>query len=274
MVTLYYFLVANILFPSWGFPLGPSRLGVFDVIAIATSPPIAILVIADQVRRPSWLAPRGRYIEGRIYPVFAARRYVEIAFLAALLLAFNNITLPFPGVSLVVIGLLFGAAYFGPLTVYLANWVANLLGGALGMPFALGLGGLIGMVGKSFFDGAIFAFASWYFFKYIISPTGGPSVSRKLRQYVAWFVSWNAVHLVFWTAISTPVLVGNPGWYGFILIYVPTNYPTNIVSGVVGVLAAEAAIRGTRRRAMSPPGAAAAATTPMMKTDLAALPGL
>jgi hypothetical protein len=261
IVTLYYFGPGDILGSQWSYPLSVPRLGVFDIIAFSACTPLALYCIADQVRRPSWLAPRGRYVEGRKYAVFTPRRFIEIAFIAALLLAVNSITLPFPGVSLVVIGLLFSAAYFGPLTTYLAQWVCNLIGAALGLPFALGLGGLIGMVGRSFMDGAIFAFAAWFFFMYIIPPTGGVPVTRRLGLYVAWFIAWNAVHLLYWTAISIPVLVGNPGWYGYMLTYIPTNYPTNIVSGIVGVLAAEAAIRGTRRSSVPLVGAQPAPAT-------------
>jgi hypothetical protein len=261
-VTLYYFLPANIFGSQWSFPLSPARLGVFDRIAFATATPLAILVIFDQARRPSWLAPRGRYVEGRKYSLFTPRRFIEIAFLAALLLAFNNITLPFPGVSLVVIGLLFGAAYFGPITVYTANWIANILGGVLGMPFALGLGGVIGMVGRSLFDGAIFAFAAWFFFMYIIPPGKAVPPARRIAMYLAWFAAWNAIHLVYWTAISIPVLVGSPGWYGYMIVYLSTNYPTNILSGIVGVAAAEAGIRATRGRTPRPAMTGSSASVP------------
>jgi hypothetical protein len=257
VVTVYIIFGLNVFSPSWGFPLSPSRFGLLDIVGLAFTTPFAVLFIADQLRRPDWLAPRGRYVEGRHYSAFPPRRYIEIAFAAALILAFNNITLPFPGVSLVVIGLLFAASFFGPLTVYLSVLVSHIFGVILGLPSDASLG-ILGSLGIILLDGPIYAFAAWYFFKYVMPP-GKPVVSvRRVAQYVPWFLSWNLLHLLFWTIIAIPVWTG-PSWYGFLITYVPTNYPTNILSGLIGAAAAEAAIRGTRR---APPAMATAAAMP------------
>jgi hypothetical protein len=255
VVTLYVVFVLNVFSSSWGVPLGPSRLALLLIVGVAFTTPFAVLFISDQLRRPDWLAPRGRFVEGRKYSAFPPRRYIEIAFAAALILAFNNITLPFPGVSLVVIGLLFAASFFGPLTVYLSVWVAHLFGFVLGLPSDAGLG-ILGSLGTILLDGPIYAFAAWYFFKYVMPPRKIEITVKRLAQFVPWFASWNALHFLFWTLIAIPVWTG-PAWYGFLITYVPTNYPTNILSGLIGAAAAEAAIRGTRR---GPPAMAPAMT--------------
>jgi len=99
----------------WG-PLGiaasPERQFHRFVNCLLLYPPMTLFAVWYHYRHPKWTAPRGKYVEGRKYPLWASYNIVAIA----ILIAFSNVlgqVLSGGGIDLGLVSFSFGASFFG-----------------------------------------------------------------------------------------------------------------------------------------------------------------
>lgn len=235
-VTLFIHSL-DILGPEWGAPMGPTRLLLSMPPALLIGGGMAVLIIGEQIRRPDWLVPPGKFVKGLKPRVWAPEIVIQIIIAGVMITFFKMIALGIPGVSLVCVGLLFVACYFGPLVVFFSVGLSALICAVTG----LGGGAMFGILGFPivwFFDGSIYALAGWFFRRFVWGHPG----ERRLLRYVPHFIVWNAWHLLLWTIIFIPIIMG-PAWWGMLLMYVPTNYSANIISGAIGIGVVESVAR-------------------------------
>ena len=252
IATIYLYLFLDVTGPQWGVVWGPQRLLLMWVPAILVALPMAYLTIMEQASNPWMLAPIGRYTPGVKYKLLYPRRYVEIAVGAAAIAAFDAIALPFTGVSLCCIGLIFIANFFGPFTIFSAIVLAWIIEVLFGFGLTAGSGPLFIIV-RGFNDGSIYALAALFFWRFIL-PRILKGEKGYVWLYIPYFAAWNAWHLVLWSGYAFSIGFGIPAYYPAVAEYLATCYPTNIISGIIGCIATEVAVRAVtgRRREETP----------------------
>lgn len=246
VLTVYMYLIMDVTGPKWGPVWGPKRLMIMWIPAIFVALPMAYLLIAEQASRPEMLAPLGRYMEGIEYKLLYPRRYVEIAIGGAAIAAFDAIALPFIGVSLCCIGLIFIANYFGPFVIFCATILAWVIEVTFGFGLTAGSGPLFIAV-RGLNDGSIYALAGFLFWRFIL-PEIIKGKKGYIWRYIPYFALWNLWHLVLWSGYAFSIGFGIPMYYPAVTEYIATCYPTNIISGIIGCIATEIAVRSIALR--------------------------
>ena len=98
--------------PALGIAGSPEREFHRLVSCLLLYPPVTLWAVWYHYQHPMWTAPRGKYVTGRKYPLFAAYNIVSMA----VLIAFCNVmgqVLSGGGIDLGLVSFSFGASFFG-----------------------------------------------------------------------------------------------------------------------------------------------------------------
>lgn len=239
--------VGMLILQPWSEGLGvadsPTRylwLSIFGWIGARL--PMALLGFSIVAKREKWLAPRGRYQEGKEYPIFNTYTYTAIGFLTAFFTATGAI--PWQAFDLAALPAAIAACYFNPIVAFFAVW----LGGTLRTVFfAAGGDALSWFAALGLYDGTTWL---WIGIVYWL-------LRDKFFKKNSWLhmVLWLLFYAVFrgtyemdwyiWTN-PMPVLAATATW-----VYV--NFiPTSTASALIGGIVSEFMLRATGRNRKRP----------------------
>ena len=77
-----------------GFAGDPARSFMCPIISLIECPPLFLFVIHQWMKHPEWMAPRGKYTPGRIYPLLGPYNVVGIVIIMAAMIASGFIVSP------------------------------------------------------------------------------------------------------------------------------------------------------------------------------------
>jgi hypothetical protein len=130
MVGIAANVIGALILQPWGSDLGvpgsPQRQVLVLVMwAWLLMIPLGLFMISIVAAKPEWVAPRGRYVEGKPVKIFTPYTYTAIAFTAALFAvagigAYQVADLPAAAAAL-------GISYFNPIIGFFATWIGGVL---------------------------------------------------------------------------------------------------------------------------------------------------
>ncbi len=220
-----------------GVPQSPQRQTLWLIMDFwVLKLPLVLLAASYIVSHEDWLAPRGRYVEGKEYPVFSTYIYTAIAFMAALfavagIVNFQLFDVPAgPAVLSVTV--------FNPIVGFFTLWLGGVIralvfgsGNPVQWLLAIGLS-----------DGATWIVIGLFYWWFRSTKWG--------QNYVGLFIGWSVFYWVWRTFATITILL----WLVPSNLYIPSiiNYlttfmlPSYLVS-LVGLVIAEAIIRTMER---------------------------
>lgn len=241
--------------PAYGIARSPEREFHRFISALLLYPPVTLWAVWFHYQHPKWTAPRGKYIAGRKYPLFAAYNIVAIA----ILIAFSNVlgqVLSGGGVDLGLVSFSFGASFFGAWAggtgIGIGNFFRSLLFGqqaGFGM-FSAGLWD----IGTCSVGAAL----AWW----ILEPARAQGKSNPMWKV---YLAGATIGMVHWIGCITitnglnyyPMAMA-PTWYvGMIFRYLPQEF----ISCPVAAIVADVVVRSIEGRARRGTGVTARGTT-------------
>lgn len=199
--------------------------------------PMALLGASIVAKREEWLAPRGKYVAGRSYPLLDTYSYTAIAFLTALFAAcgvFSWQVFDLPAAAAAI-----AATYFNPVVAFFSVW----LGGSL-RTILFGQGNpLSWFAGIGLYDGTTWMWVSIVY--WVLR-----SRTRELGNvwprvfWVLFYVVFRAIYELDYLVWLYPV----PSLWASITWWEVNFLPTSALSAIAGLIAAEAIILATETR--------------------------
>jgi hypothetical protein len=251
VVTIAAYIIAAPYGDKLGAPQSPTR-GLFYLVMDfwVLKLPLALLAASYIARYDRWLAPRGRYIEGKEYPVFSTYFYTAAAFMAALFAAsgalnFQLIDLPAAPATISVI-------YFNPIVGFVAVWLGDVIRALL---FPSQTPVIIWLISTGLGDGAVWAIMGLLYWEFRENTQWGKNI---LAQFVVWSV-------IFWVMKFFQILTALI-WIVPANMYVPglaasvSFLLSGYLASMLGLIVAEGLILTQERREQSKGGASEVAT--------------
>jgi hypothetical protein len=226
-----------------GVPSSPQRQTLWLIMDFwVLKLPMVLLAASYVASRNNWLAPRGRYVEGKEYPVFSTYIYTAIAFMAALfavsgIVNFQLFDVPAGPATLAI-------TVFNPIVGFFTLWLGGVIralvfgsGNPVQWLLAIGLS-----------DGATWIVLGLFYWWFRSTRWG--------QNVIGLFVGWSIFYVVWRTLMTILIIL----WVVPANLYVPSilNYVTTLLLpgylvSLVGLVIAEAIIRTLERgRGKSP----------------------
>lgn len=242
VVWLIVYFVFQPYSDKLGVPGSPQRITLFLIMDFwVLKLPITLILASIVAEKDRWLAPRGRYVEGKKYPVFNTYVYTAIAFMAALfavsgVVNFQLFDLPAAPATIAV-------SFFNPIIGFFTLWIGGVIralifgsGNPVQWLISIGLG-----------DGATWIGLGVFYWWWRQTKLG--------KNVIGLFVGWSVVYWV-WRLISVLVLLV---WYvpGNLIIpsmlgQITTFMPSSFFASLAGLIVTEALIRVVERNKKAP----------------------
>lgn len=181
---------------GWGPSNSPARQGLYYlfVILIYVIPGVAVIKLFG--RRPEWLAPPGRYVEGAKYSIFSPYALAASAIVAAVATIAG---IPGPiNIDTVAMVTAFTSAYFGPAVAFLGTAVAFILRYLLGLAPWVATPNIV--LAYALMDGGIWAINA-YLFWWVVRGRGLKGGVKTLATIVMAIVGMG-VHQFGWCILN------------------------------------------------------------------------
>ena len=253
-VTIWTIWNGGALFnPAYGIHQSPEREFHRLVNCLLLYPPMTLLAVWYHYRHPRWTAPRGKYVAGKKYALFAPYNIVAIA----ILIAFSNVlgqVLSGGGVDLGLVSFSFGASFFGAwpggVGIGIGNFFRSLLFGqqaGLGM-FSAGLWDIGTCAGG--------AMVAWR----ILEPARARGESNPIWKVYLAGASIGIVHFIFCILVTNrlnyPPMAMVPALTADVIVrYLPQEFISCPIAAIVSDVlvrsiegrSRKASVRATRR---------------------------
>ncbi len=123
-------IILMLIIKPWGAGLGvaesPQRLIFYDIGGWWLFRVPMVLWLASLVaKKEEWLAPRGKYVEGKSYPLMSTYHYVGIALCVALFVAAGAFS--WQAFDLGAAAATIATVFFGPLVGFFTIWIGDVL---------------------------------------------------------------------------------------------------------------------------------------------------
>ncbi len=222
---------AMFILKPWGEGLGVAESPIRNIWLVVTSfwfarLPMLLWGTSIVANREEWLAPRGKYVEGKTYPLMSTYQIVAIGLMTALFAATGAISW-----QAFDIGAAIGAIatiYFGPIVGFFSLWLGGTLRQLL---FAGGSNPVTWFLGVGLYDGT-----TWMFVGIVFWLLREKFVNKKSLAFVLWVV----FYVVFRAIYEIDYLVWLYPGESFMasLTWWEVNFmPTSTLSAVAGALA-------------------------------------
>ncbi|MGE5123272.1 MAG: hypothetical protein ACM3H7_02055 [Acidobacteriaceae bacterium] len=236
-VWLIVFFVTQPWGDKLGVPASPQRITLFLIIDFwILKLPFTLFLASIVAQNDSWLAPRGRYVEGKKYPPFTTYTYTAIAFMAALFAVsgvFNFQLFDLPALPATI-----SVSFFHPIIGFFTLWLGGVIralvfgsGNPVQWFISIGLG-----------DGATWIGLGVFYWWWRKTNWG--------KNVVGLFVGWSVVYWV-WRLFYVMLTIL---WYVPANLYAPTMVsqittfmPSSYFSSLAGLIIVEALIRVVER---------------------------
>ncbi len=241
IVAIVVWLIVFFVVQPWGDKLGvpasPQRITLFLIMDFwVLKLPITLFFASIVAENDRWLAPRGRYVEGKKYPVFSTYIYTAIAFMAALF-AVSGV-LNFQLFDLPALPAVISITFFNPVIGFFTLWLGGVIralvfgsGNPVQWFLSIGLG-----------DGATWIGLGVFYWWWRQTKLG--------KNLVGLFVGWI---VVFWVWRLLYIML-SVFWYVPANLYAPTMLgqittfmPSSTIASVAGLIIVEALIRVVER---------------------------
>lgn len=231
-------IVADLIMQPWGAALGvadsPIRWGLTYVNVFFGLTLSAIAGIVWFIQHPKWLAPIGRYVEGREYKPISPWSLSAMGVIAALYAVLGigwNV-----GLDLAALVTSISAVYVGPIitfgAIFVGAFIRYLLGGVPWVtPYTL--------LEFALWDGSVWAINASIYWA-IIRKREFKRIGINIIKY--WIFLIPLMIFIHWSALFLVEAIPRYPWEGVIakiLISMATWYPTSIVSIIFGVIIGE-----------------------------------
>jgi len=241
IVAIIVWLVVYFITQPYGDKLGvpgsPQRTTLYLIMDFwVLKLPITLLfasVVADKDR---WLAPRGRYVEGKKYPIFNTYVYTAIAFMAALfavsgIFNFQLFDLPAAPATIAV-------SFFNPIIGFFTLWIGGVI-----RALAFGSGNPVQwLISTGLGDGATWIGLGVFYWWWRQTKLG--------KNVIGLFVGWGVVYWV-WRLVTVSLIML---WYVPANLFIPsmlsqitTFMPSSFFASIAGLIITEALIRVVER---------------------------
>ncbi len=241
IVALAVWLIVMFVVQPWGDKLGvpgsPQRVTwalIMDFWVLKL--PITLIFASFVAERDRWLAPRGRYVEGKKYPVFNTYVYTAIAFMAALF-AVSGIT-NFQLFDLPALPAVISITFFNPIIGFFTLW----LGGVI-RALVFGSGNPVQwFLSTGLSDGATWIGLGIFYWWFRQTKLG--------KNVIGLFVGWSVFYWVwrlFYVALMIVWYVPGNLFLPSMLQQITTFMPSSYLAGIAGLIVAEALIRVVER---------------------------
>ena len=238
-------IVAMLYYQPWGDGLGVARSPQRETLKIifdfwVMKLPISLLGMSIVAGNEKWLAPRGRYQEGKEYPIFSTYAYAAIAFTSALFAAAGILSYDFFDLcaGAAAIAVTFFNPILGWFTLYFGGLVRSLVFG-LGNP-------VIKLLWPS--DGATWIWLGIFYWWFREKTKWGKNPVFLILYWIVVYVVWRTVFMfdiLVWT-IPVPALWATLGWFF-------TNFlPSGLTASVAALLTVEALIKAVGKGGRAP----------------------
>lgn len=238
VVWLGVFLVTQPWGDKLGVPQAPQRMTLFLIMDFwVLKLPMTLLFASVVARNSHWLAPRGRYVEGKEYPIFNTYTYTAIAFMAALFAVsgISNFQLFDLPAAPAVLSVTFFHPIIGFFTLWLGGVIRALIFGS-GDPVQWFLS--IGLA-----DGATWIGIGVFYWWFRQTKWG--------KNVVGLFAGWTVFYWVWRLLMVTTILLWIVPANLLPVSYVSqlTQFmPSSYIASIAGLIIAEALIRTVGRR--------------------------
>jgi hypothetical protein len=199
--------------------------------------PISLLGFSIVAENSFWLAPRGRYQEGKNYPIFNTYNYTAIAFMAALFTAAGILNYNF--FDLAAAPATIAVTFFNPIIGFFTLWV-----GGVARALIFGTGNpVFWALGQGPSDGATWLWLGIFFWWFRESTKWGKNPALVIVWWIAVYVIWRTVYMFdIWVWLN-PV----PALWARMVWFFTQFLPSGLLASVAGLVAAEALIRARAR---------------------------
>jgi hypothetical protein len=240
-------VLAMLYFKPWGDSLGvaysPKRLVLYDIFDWwVMKLPTVLLAASIIASKEFWLAPRGRYQEGKKYPLLNTYGYVAIAFCAALFTAagifnFNLFDLAAAPATLSV-------TFFHPIIGFFTLWL-----GGVARSLVFGTGNPISnLLGEAISDGGTWIWLGIFYWWFREETKAGKNPVWVIIYWIVLYIGWRTVYQAdeyFWF-FPAPAVWARWVWHF-------TNFlPSGLSVGIPTLIAVEALIRSAHRGQKGP----------------------
>ena len=198
--------------------------------------PTALLLASFVAARENWLAPRGKYVQGKSYPLFSTYTYTAIGFLAALfavsgVVNFQLFDLPAAPATISIV-------FFNPIVGFFTLWIGDIL-----RALVFGAGNpVLWLIGQGLIDGTIWLAIGVFYWWFRETRWG--------KNVIVRFIAFSVFYWVWRTFTNILVIV----WLIPASLYPPTTITllsfqfTSFVSALAGLVISEGLIRANETR--------------------------
>jgi hypothetical protein len=243
VVGLVAFAALTVYFHPWTADLGVANSPQRQILSPTLQwwvwkLPFALFAASLVAARMRWLAPRGRYQEGVVYPVFSTYTYVAIALCAALfaasgVLSYEFFDLPAGPAALSV-------TFFNPIIGFFSLWlggvVRSLIWGTDNPVIRATAGGLS--------DGSTWIYLGVFYWWFREETKWG---KNPILVVIAWVVFYIVFRTIWHGAISALWVFPGTAFWGRMTWHFVQFLPSGLLGSTAGVIAAEALIRAVER---------------------------
>lgn len=239
-------VIAMLVTQPWGTGLGvsltPVRTYMRMVFESWTKFPAALYGLAVVASNEKWLAPRGRYQEGKKYPVFSTYTYVAIALCAALFAASGVLSYEFFDLPAAPAAL--SVTFFNPIVGYFTLWIGGVLRSLI-----FGTGNpLMWAISNGPSDGSTWLFLGIFYWWAREKTKWGKNPFFLLVYWVVVYVVWRTVWMFPIWVWYDPV----PALYTRLTWFFTSFLPSGLLGTVAGLVVVEALIRAVERGREAP----------------------
>lgn len=198
--------------------------------------PTALLLASYIAAHEQWLAPRGRYVQGKTYPMFSTYTYTAIGFLAALfavsgIVNFQLFDLPAAPATIAVV-------FFGPIVGFFTLWIGDILRALI-----FGAGNpVLWLIGQGLVDGTVWL-GIGVFYWWFRETRWGKNLIVRIVAFLVFYCVWRLfmnIIVVVWLVPAN--------------LYPPTAVTllsfqfTSTISALAGLIISEGLIRAVEAR--------------------------
>lgn len=240
-------IIGLLVFTPWTDQLGvansPQRQiykAIFDFWVLKL--PIVLLGFSLVAEKDFWLAPRGRYQEGKKYPVFNTFTYAAIAFMAALftasgILNYNFFDLPAAPATIAV-------TFFNPIIGFFTLWV-----GGVARSLIFGTGNpIFWILGSGPSDGSTWLYLGIFYWWFREHTKWGKNLVLAVIWWAVVYVVWRTVFMFDLYVWLNPV----PALWAKMVWFFTQFLPSGLAASIAGLIASEALIRAVSRGTKQP----------------------
>jgi hypothetical protein len=205
--------------------------------------PIGLLELSYAANQPRWMAPRGKYVEGRKYPVLTIRRVVTIGILAAAYTALRFFELAHLDWAAMACAL--ATVYFGPFEGFFVIFIGIFTGGI--------------MIGTSLpphtwlsfmtYEGVIWSLIGVVWWKFVEPYYAAKS---RLPRFILYVVLASVIHTTFVYGHWMSTMVWGTLWTE-LFYWFTMHEPTTIVAYAVAGIVTESICRASPHLRAYPP---------------------